>query len=177
MLIFVLFQFYVQGPDCSSSTDTHTYTHTHEAQKTQVYNMSDTSDTPRWYGKDSQFGYSPYVNLQYGFEVVSSKTINDYIPPGNLFPRQWALRVLNSSTSALMQMVLGGRGIHLGDAGAFLKRDDIGFFDPVSTYGKAKLERTKLLKVNRRSYIDILKDASVQEDFIEATSKYITQIL
>ena len=30
------------------------------------------------------------------------------------------------------------------------------------------------MKVNRRSYIDILKDASVQEDFIEATSKYIT---
>lgn len=135
--------------------------------------MNQNADTPRWIGKDSQFGYSPYINPQMGFQVVNSTTVNKYIPPGKFFSRKWRLHILNSSTSALMQLLLGGRGVHLGDAGGFGKRDDIGYFKPVSPYAKEKSERTKLLKVRGRSYMEMLQDASVQRDYIEATKKYI----
>ena len=95
-----------------------------------------TDDSPRWVATDKQFGYCPFEN-KIAFSTVPGTTINGYVLHNEYFTRNWKCHVFNSCTSAIMQLMLHD-GIHLGDAGGFGSRDEIGYFLPRSDYGKRK---------------------------------------
>ena len=95
-------------------------------------------------GTDQQFGYSPFTNKQIHFATINSSTVNNYTLSNRYFTRDWRVHIFNSCTSALMQLILQ-YGVHLGDAGGFGPRDEIGYFISRSEYGKAKRKRTALL--------------------------------
>ena len=86
---------------------------------------------PPWFLADSKFGYSPFISRRKGFEVVSSNEVEKYVISNKFFSREWRVHMFISCTSALVRLVLGEHGIHLGDAGGFGPKDEIGLFDCV----------------------------------------------
>ena len=124
-------------------------------------------------GSDRQFGYSPFVNSQIHFDIVSSNRVNQYIIHNKYFTRDWRVHVFNSCTSALMQLILQ-YGVHLGDAGGFGPRDEVGYFLARSEYGKAKRKRTALLGApHAEGYIAALQCTLVQQAYVDAVREHL----
>ena len=83
--------------------------------------------------------------------------------------------MFNLCTSALLQLILQ-YGVHLGDAGGFGPRDELGFFKTNSDYSKAKRNRTALLGVPHEDrYIAQLKSPDVQQEYVESVKKYLKE--
>ena len=81
--------------------------------------------------------------------------------------------MFNSCTSALMQLILQ-YGVHLGDAGGFGPRDEIGYFLARSEYGKAKRKRTALLGApHAKGYIAALQCTQVQQAYVDSVRKHL----
>ena len=75
--------------------------------------------------------------------------------------------MFNSCTSALMQLILQ-YGVHLGDAGGFGPREEVGYFLARSEYGKAKRKRTALLgAAHAEGYIAALQCTLVQQAYVK----------
>ena len=132
-------------------------------------------NNPKLYGSNSQFGYSPFTNEKIRFGTVTSNDVNDYTLSNRLFTREWKVHMFKSCTSALLQLILQ-YGVHLGDAGGFGPKDELGFFKTNSEYGKAKRNRTALLGVpHEDGYIAQLKSPVVQQDYVESVKKYLEE--
>lgn len=166
----------------SLRTPTHTNANTRETQTPSTTNTQTElkkdiyiimiDDTPRWIGSDSQFGYSPFQN-RIKFSTVSETAVNNYTLSNEYFTRHWSVHMFNSSTSAIMQLMVS-KGIHLGDAGGYGSRDEIGYFEAFSDYGKAKKKRTAML-THSDGYISSLKKMEMQQQYVENVTKYIQQ--
>ena len=95
-----------------------------------------------WRGSDSQFGYSPFVNRNFQFKVCSSYRVRDFVLSNS---RAYTCHIINSCTSALLELIIRRGGVHLGDAGGFCDQWEIGWSDPKTERGFHKRSVIKLL--------------------------------
>ena len=128
---------------------------------------------PPWFLADSKFGYSPFINRRKGFEVVSSNEVEKYVISNKFFSREWRVHMFTSCTSLLMLAVLRGHGIHLGDGGGYGPKDEVGWFEPASTYAKDKQDRTALLAHGDGGYIAAIKSQEPQTEYLKSVKAFI----
>ena len=122
-----------------------------------------------WRGSDSQFGYSPFVNRNFQFKVCSSYRVRDFVLSNS---RAYTCHIINSCTSALLELIIRRGGVHLGDAGGFCDQWEIGWSDPKTERGFHKRSVIKLLGEGT-DYLEQISKGVTQKEFLDAAKKYI----